>query len=158
MLSSRKQFLRNQKAQKPGKYALEGISGMGQTKVDRFIQDYCGEHGIKLLVDPNLSKDDGLCYPPYKEIHMALKYSSAKVKLATFFHELGHLKNEGKKAKPYNIFECELLAWAEGMKIYKKLFGKSFSKTQSEYMLKCLKTYCRSQYEFQKMPAEPEED
>lgn len=42
------------------------------------------------------------------------------------------------------------MAWGEGMKLYKKHFGKSFSKTQAEFMLKCLKSYCKSQYEFKK--------
>lgn len=44
------------------------------------------------------------------------------------------------------------------MKLYKKHFGRSFSKTQAEFMLKCLKTYCRSQYEFKKTSSAAKND
>ena len=37
-----------------------------------------------------------------------------------------------------------MAAWTEGMKLYRKQFGRSFSKTQAEFMLKCLRSYCRS--------------
>lgn len=123
---------------------------MRQTKADTFIAEYCQNKGIKLLIDPELKKDDGLSYPPYKEVHLAKDYSTQKIKLAVFVHECGHIIVDRFKHQPYNIFECEMFAWGEGMKIYKKHFGKSFSKTQVEFMLKCLKTYCRSQYEFAK--------
>jgi len=45
-----------------------------------------------------------------------------------FCHEAGHMVCGRSKRQPYNIFEGEYLAWAEGMKLYKKYFGKSFSK------------------------------
>jgi len=125
---------------------------MRQTKTDKFISDYCQSKGIRLLIDPELDKNDGLSYPAYKEVHLAQEYSSQKIKLAVFIHEIGHCIVDRFKHQPYNIFECEMEAWAEGMKLYKKHFGKSFSKTQAEFMLKCLKTYCRSQYEFKKSP------
>lgn len=66
-------------------------------------------------------------------------------------HEIGHIKAERHSKKPYNIFECEFMAWNYAIQMYKKYFERSFSKSQAEYMLKCLKSYCRSQYEFKKM-------
>lgn len=123
---------------------------MRQSKIDQFITQYCQENGIKLLIDPDLGKNDGLSYPQCREVHLASKYSSQKIKAAVFIHEIGHCIIDRHKRQPYNIFECEIQAWVEGMKLYKKHFGRSFSKTQAEFMLKCLKTYCRSQYEFKK--------
>lgn len=123
---------------------------MRQTKVDKFIAGYCQEKNIKLLIDPDLHKDDGLSYPPYREVHLAETYSSQKIKLAVFLHEASHVIVDRFKNKPYNIFECEFWAWDRAMKMHRKYFGRSFSKAQAEFMLKCLKTYCRSQYEFAK--------
>ena len=115
-----------------------------KTKVDTFIDEYCRQFGIKLLIDPKLAKNDGLCYPTLNEIHLSRNYSSAKVKLAIVLHEIGHIKVERRAKKPYNIFECELMAWNYAIQLHKKHFNRSFSKTQAEYMLKCLKSYCRS--------------
>lgn len=84
---------------------------MRKSKIDAFIDDYCQRFGIKLLIDPGLGKDDGLCYPMLNEIHISRKYSSKKVKLAILLHEFGHIKIERRRKKPYNIFECELMAW-----------------------------------------------
>lgn len=117
---------------------------MKQNKTDRFILDYCKSRGFHLFIDPELGINDGFSYPSSKEIHLAKKYTSQKIKLAVFIHEIGHCVVEGSKLHPYNIFECEMAAWTEGMKLYRKYFGKSFSKTQAEFMLKCLKSYCRS--------------
>ena len=121
---------------------------MQQSKTDKFISEYCQTKGIKLLIDPELKKDDGISYPSYKEVHLAKDYSSQKIKLAVFLHEVSHCVIDRFKNKPYNIFECEYWAWDRAMKLHRKYFGRSFSKTQSEFMLRCLKTYCRSQYEF----------
>lgn len=123
---------------------------MKPTKIDKFIEQYCQENKIRVLIDPKLEKDNGLCYPPYREIHLAKKYSSNKIKLVIFLHESGHIHIDGLREKPYNIFECELFSWTHAIKTHKKYFGKSFSKTQVEFMLKCLKSYCRSQYEFRR--------
>jgi len=128
------------------------------SKIDKFISDYCNQSGIKLLINPNLSKNDGLCYTDIKEIHLAQKYTTNKIKLAVFLHEVAHIRVERFKAQPYNIFECEYYSWFEAMKMHKKYFGKSFSKAQAEFMLKCLKTYCRSHYEFRKTQSQSEED
>ena len=122
-----------------------------KSKVDKFIESYCADNGIILLIDPKLDKNDGLCYiAPYKEIHLAQRYSASYIKLACFLHEAAHLKVDRFKNKPYNLFECEYYSWFEAMQLHKKHFGKSFTKKQAEYMLKCLKTYCQSQYEFRK--------
>lgn len=123
---------------------------MRQNKTDRFISEYCQAKGIRLLIDPELDRNDGLSYPSCKEVHLAQSYSSRNIKLAVFCHEIGHCVVNRFKHQPYNIFEEEMAAWNEGMKLYKKHFGRSFSKQQAEFMLKCLKTYCRSQYEFKK--------
>ena len=125
---------------------------MRQSNVDKFITAYCAEKGIKLYINPELAKNDGLTYPSLKEIYLAQKYTSSKIKLAVFLHEVGHISVDKFKDKPFNIFECELWAWDRAMKIHRKYFNKSFSKTQAEFMLKCLKSYCRSHYEFKKVP------
>lgn len=127
---------------------------MRQSKIDKFIFDYCQKYSIKLLINPKLDKDDGLCYPQCREIHLSSKYSSNKIKLAVFCHEAAHIRVERFKNKPYNIFECELRSWMEAIHIYNKFFKKSFSKSQAEFMIKCLKSYCRSQYEFKKIKTE----
>lgn len=124
---------------------------MRKTKIDIFILDYCQKFGIKLIIDPKLGKDDGLCYPVLNEIHLSKKYSSPKIKIAIVLHEIGHIKVEHNNKKPYNIFECEFMAWNYAIQLHKKYFNKFFSKKQTEYMLKCLKGYTRSQYEFKKL-------
>lgn len=123
---------------------------MRQSSTDKFIEQYCIENNIKLFIDPSLNKNNGLCYPLYKEIHLSNKYSSNKIKLVIFLHEAAHIRIERFKNKPYNIFECEYYSWFEAMKLHKKYFKKSFSKVQADFMLRCLKTYCRSHYEFRK--------
>ena len=117
---------------------------MKQSKTDKFILDYCKSRGFRLFINPDLEVNDGFSYPATKEIHLARKYSSHKIKLAVFMHEIGHCVIDKARKQPYNIFECEMAAWAEGMKLYRKQLGKSFSKTQAEFMIKCLKSYCRS--------------
>lgn len=119
-------------------------------EVDQFINNYCNIHGLKLLIDPTISKNDGCCYVDLKEINLSKKYTNANIKLAVFFHEVAHIYVNKFKNKPCNIFECEYYTWFEAMKLYKKVFGKPFSKKQAEFMLKCLKTYCQSYYEFKK--------
>lgn len=89
-------------------------------------------------------------------MHLAQSYSSAQVRIAVFCHEVGHIICDKFKHQPYNIFEGEYMAWGEGMRLYKKHFGRSFSKTQAEFMLKCLKSYCKSQYEFKKTRSAPD--
>lgn len=100
-----------------------------RAKVDTFINEYCRRFGIKLFIDPKLGKNDGFCYPTLNEIHLSKNYSSAKVKLAIMLHEIGHIKVERRTKKPYNIFECELMAWNYAIQLHKKYFKKSFSKT-----------------------------
>lgn len=71
---------------------------MKKNRTDEHIDNYCAAHGIKLLIDPKLDKDDGLCYPAYNEIHLSKQYSSGKIKLAVFFHEVGHFRCEKRKS------------------------------------------------------------
>ena len=131
---------------------------MKKAEVDKFINSYCKKNKIALLINPQLSKDDGCCYVELREINLSQKYSSSAIKLAVFFHEVGHLKVESHKAAPFNKFECEFYSWNEGMKLYKKCFEKAFSKKQAEYMLKCLKTYCNSATEFVRFHKDLAED
>ena len=37
-------------------------------------------------------------------------------------HEIGHIKVERRSSKPYNIFECELMAWNYAIYLHKKHF------------------------------------
>lgn len=123
---------------------------MRTRSTDKFIDEYCKTHNIKLLIDPALFKNDGICYPTLNEIHLSKKYSSSKIKLAVFLHEAAHIKVERFKSRPYNNFECEYYSWFEAMKLHKKHFGKSFSKSQAVFMLNCMKTYAKTYYEFRK--------
>ena len=102
---------------------------MRQSKIDRFIDGYCRNEGIVLLIDPKLRKDDGLCYPPLREIHLAKKYTSSRIKLAIFLHEVGHIAVDRHKKKPANIFECEMMSWQYAINTHKRFFGKFFSRT-----------------------------
>lgn len=131
---------------------------MRQSNADKFIDRYCTENGLKLLIDPKLRKNDGLCYPSLKEIHLAPKYTSGKIKIAIFLHEVAHIRVDRFKNKPYSNFDCEYYSWFEAIKIHRRYFGKSFNKAQAEMMLKCLKTYCRSHYEFREVKVDEDED
>jgi len=44
---------------------------MRRSKTDSFIDEYCRRHGLKLLIDPELGRNDGLCYPESREIHLS---------------------------------------------------------------------------------------
>lgn len=125
---------------------------MRKNKIDTFISDYCHENGIQLLIDPDLEKDNGICYPSCREIHLSDRYTSGPIKLAVFLHECGHIKTDAsKKNLPFNSFECEFRAWYEGLQIYKKAFKRAFSRRQAKFMLTCLKSYCESQAEFKRI-------
>lgn len=94
------------------------------------------------MIDPEIRKDDGCCYPQCKEIHLSREYSSNRVKLACFLHEIGHIYVDKITNKPLTSFECEFSSWWRAIQLHKKYFGRSFSKTQTQFMLKCLKSYC----------------
>ena len=123
---------------------------MRLSKIDKFIIDFCQSHKIKLFFDPILNKNDGLCFPDLKEIHLSQKYTNQKIKLAVFLHEVSHITINRFKNKPYNNFDCEYYSWFSAIKLHIKYFGKSFCKSQAEFMLKCLKTYCYSYNQFKK--------
>ena len=126
---------------------------MRQSKVDRFIAEYCRSKRITFLVDSKLDKDNGLCYPQFREVHLAERYSSQRIKLAIFLHEVGHIRVDRKRKKPFNAFECELLSWQLAIQEHKRIFGKFFSQSQTQFMLKCLTSYSKSRHEFRRDPA-----
>lgn len=100
-----------------------------------------------------MTKDNGLCYPSFREIHLSAKYSSSRIKLAIFLHEVGHIRVDRKRKRPSNAFECEMLSWQLAIEEHKRFFGRFFSQSQTRFMLKCLTSYCRSQREFRREPA-----
>lgn len=83
------------------------------------------------MINPKVSKDNGLCYIPLKEIHLSTRYTNVQIKLAIFLHEASHIRIEQFKSQPCNSFECEHYAWYEAIKLHKKYFNKSFSKIQT---------------------------
>lgn len=122
-------------------------------KVDKVIASICDEYKVKVLVDVAFHKDYGECYPDTSQIMLCSKYSSDKLKIAIFLHELAHIlimKRKGKRYIAASVFQEESAAWSLAQELHVKYFGKAFDKTQADFMLKCLKTYSQHHYSFKK--------
>lgn len=117
------------------------------------IIDLCEKHHIKLVLDDDkIDVDNGELYNG-AEIHLGRKYTSNLIFLAIFFHELGHILITRRKSKKYrklSIFREEALAWCIAMEFQAKYFGKSFTKSQGNFMLECLSSYSKQHYNFSK--------
>lgn len=126
---------------------------MAKSKVDRLIESIANEHKVKVLIDTKFSKDYGECYPESNEIMLCTRYSSGKIKLAVFLHELSHILTIHRKGKRYlaaSIFQEESAVWSLAQELHFKYLNKPFSKTQADFMIKCLKTYSQYHYSFKK--------
>ena len=122
-------------------------------KIDTMISAISDEWKVKVLVDTKFSKDYGECYPDSNEIYLSSKYSSAKIKLAVFLHELSHVITMRRKGKRYlaaSVFQEESAVWSLAQELHLKYTAKPFSKTQADFMLKCLKSYSRYNCSFKK--------
>jgi len=117
------------------------------------ISKVCQKYGIKLVLnDPDVGKDNGYAFDT-NEIHLGNKYTSNLIMLAIALHEFGHTiiaRRHSKKYRKLSIFREETLAWTLAMELQQKYFGKSFTKSQGNFMLDCLKTYSKQHYHFSK--------
>ena len=122
-------------------------------KIDKLIMSICDEFKVKVLVNTSLSKDYGECYPDSSEIILCSKYSSNKIKIAVFLHELSHIITMRRKGKRYlaaSVFQEESAVWSLAQELHLKYLNKPFCKSQADFMLKCLKTYSQHHYSFKK--------
>lgn len=114
------------------------------SKIDKTIMSICDEWKVKVLVDAKFCKDYGECYPDSSEIILSQKFSSSKLKIAVFLHELSHILTIRRKGRRYiaaSVFHEEYAVWSLAQELYLKYFGKAFNKVQADFMLRCLKTY-----------------
>lgn len=70
-------------------------------KVDKMIASICNEYKVKVLVDVTFYKDYGECYPDSNEILLSKQFSSDKLKIAIFLHELAHILTIHRTGKRY---------------------------------------------------------
>ncbi len=126
---------------------------MTKHNIDKIITSICDEWKVKVLIDTKLQKDYGECYPDSNEILLCSRYSSSKIKIAVFLHELSHiitLRRKGKRYLAASIFQEESAVWSLAQELHLKYLNRPFSKSQAEFMLKCLKTYSQYHYSFKK--------
>ena len=113
----------------------------------------CSKYNIRLVLnDPEVEKDNGYAFE-CGEIRLGNKYSNNYILLAIALHELGHIiisRRHSNKFKKLSIFREETIAWVLAMELQQKYFGKSFTKSQGNFMLDCLRTYSRQHYHFTK--------
>ena len=122
-------------------------------KIDTLIASICDMWKVKVLVDTKFQKDYGECYPDSNEIILCSKYSSGKIKIAVFLHELSHIitmRRRGKRYLAASIFQEESAVWSLAQELHLKYLDKPFCKSQADFMLKCLKTYSQHHYSFKK--------
>lgn len=69
-------------------------------------------------------------------------YDSPDVKVASFFHEIGHtlIKERFEKLVKYDTMLIEFQAWIEGLRLAKK-YGYQFSNKTYKYILDSLNSY-----------------
>lgn len=85
------------------------------SKIDTLIASICDEFKVKVLVDTSFHKDYGECYPDSNEIFLSPKYTSSKIKIAVFLHELSHiltLRRKGKRYLAASVFQEESAVWS----------------------------------------------
>ena len=127
---------------------------MTYTKFNKIFQEICYKNNIIVFFnDPQITdKDNG--FAKWNEIHLETKYSNISTYIAVAFHEFAHAIINMKRAKKIKQsfvncnFNEEFLAWALAMRYYAKNFNKPFNKTQSNFVLKCLKTHALTDYSF----------
>ena len=126
---------------------------MTKHKIDTLIASICDEWKVKVLIDAKFQSDYGECYPDSNEILLSQKYSSGKIKIAVFLHELSHIITMRRKGKRYiaaSVFQEESAVWSLAQELHFKYLNLPFCKSQADFMLKCLKTYSQHHYSFKK--------
>ena len=126
---------------------------MTKHKIDNLISSISDEWKVKVLVNTKFQKDYGECYPDTGEIYLSKRYTSGKIKFAVFLHELSHIvtmRRSGSRYLAASIFQEESAVWSLAQEMHLKYTSKPFSKSQADFMLKCLKTYCQHHYSFKK--------
>ena len=117
---------------------------MTKPQIDSLIESISDEWKVIVKCNPEFQKDYGECYPDLDKIVLGSKYSSAKVKLAVFLHELGHIitmRRSGARYLAASIFQEESAVWTIAQELHYKYIKMPFSKSQAEFMLRCLDTY-----------------
>lgn len=119
--------------------------------VDRVMKSVCKEKKIILVVDGTCSKNFGSAQSDISKVTIADRFTNNRIKLAVFFHEVGHVLNDRRKlarSKRHNnegwllsTFQDEAYAWITGMKLYDMYVDRAFTKDQCHFMLKCLTSY-----------------
>lgn len=101
--------------------------------------------------DPNLPEELGIDRDTlvnnsytFGDIIVLGFYESSKLKLASFFHEIGH-KLFGYDPRSITKYEIERGCWEEGFKFAAKL-GFVFDSSVDEYIDRCLETYEWTKY------------
>ena len=105
---------------------------MVKLKTDNLIASICDECKVKVLIDASFHKDYGECYPDNNEILLSSKYSSNKIKIAVFLHELSHIITMRRKGKRYiaaSIFQEESAVWSLAQELHLKYLDKPFCKS-----------------------------
>ena len=80
---------------------------MTRKQIDTMILSICDEYKVVVTSNPEFQKDYGECYPDLDKIVLGTKYSTAKIKLAVFLHELGHIltmRRDGSRYLAASIF------------------------------------------------------
>lgn len=113
------------------------------------IKDIAKEHNLVLEdgdEDPKLHEKHGMAEEDlanysftYANIIVLGFYDDKEVRLASFFHEVGHKLIE---YDPKNItkYEIEEQCWVAGLRLAKQ-HGIAFGKNVDRYIARCLKTY-----------------
>lgn len=132
---------------------LVNVNKIMASKTDKLIQSIAVEHKVKVLVDTKFHKDYGECYPDSSEILLSYKFSTNKIKIAVFLHELSHIitmRRTGARYLAASVFQEESAVWSLAQELHLKYLDKPFCKSQADFMLKCLKTYSQYHYSFKK--------
>ena len=88
---------------------------MTRSQIDSLIESISDKWKVIVKCDPKFQKDYGECYPDLDKIVLGSKYSSAKIKLAVFLHELSHIitiRRSGARYLAASIFQEESAVWS----------------------------------------------
>ena len=126
---------------------------MTKREADELIKTISQQHKVVVVYEKKFQKDYGECYPEIDKILLGVKYSSGKIKLAVFLHELAHvltIRRTGHRYIAASIFQEETAVWTLAQELHLKYTDKPFSVSQGKFMIKCLETYSKHHYCFNK--------
>jgi hypothetical protein len=121
---------------------IKEIAGDFNLKVINITEANIDEYSKKFDIDKETLKNNAYIIGD-QDIILGI-YDNKEVRLAAFFHEIGHtLVSEGyEKLVNYDQVLVEYQAWIEGLKIAKK-YGYTFSSKTFHYILKSLNSFYR---------------